>query len=375
MNLLVSSQEVIAGKGQFSFYFGPNQYDVLKGIGVEGFSDNVYLGYPVVYWFAKYLVVPIFAFLEGFIGNYGLIILTLVLIIKGMLSPLTYRSYKSIAKMKVINKYLQPRMDAFKEQYRKENGGKEPDMQATSMYQQELYGKIGQSPFAAIQGLLPMLVQMPILFAMFMFFPSAIELRQQSFLWANDLSVYDNLITFSFNLPFLGNHISLFTLLMSISQIGITLTGNQNSSAMSGPNGKMMKYMMYAMPVIFFFVLNSYPSGLSFYYLVSNLITLAQQLIIKKYFVDEDKIEAKIRKFEEEQKYKDTKKKSGFRARLEDKLKEAKQMQEEREKAKYDAKNNNNGKAKNRNNNKNGSNGQAGNRRNRRNSQINDKKR
>ncbi|HAS40708.1 MAG TPA: membrane protein insertase YidC [Microscillaceae bacterium] len=338
INLLVNSQDIIAGKGQFNYYFGPNQYYVLKDVGVEGFSDNVYLGYPVVNWFAKYLVVPIFAFLEGFIGNYGLIILALVLVVKGMLSPLTYRSYKSMAKMKVINKYLQPRMEAFKEKYRKENGGKEPDMQATSMHQQELYQKIGQSPFAAVQGCLPMLLQMPILFAMFMFFPSSIELRQQSFLWANDLSVYDDLITFSFNLPFLGNHISLFTLLMSVSQIGITLTSNQNSSAMSGPNGNMMKYMMYAMPVIFFFVLNSYPSGLSFYYLVSNLITLVQQFIIKKYFVDEDKIEAKIRKFEEEQKYKDkaTKKKSGFRARLEDKLKEAqekaREVQEEREK-------------------------------------------
>lgn len=336
MNLLISSNDIMAGKGQFSFYFGPNQYYKLKKVEAEGFSENVYLGYPVVNWFAKYLVIPLFAFLEGFVSNYGLIIILLSLIVKSMLFPLTYRSYKSMAKMRVINKYLQPRMDKFKEDFRKKNG-KEPDMQATSMYQQELYKKIGQSPFAAVQGCLPMLLQMPILFAMFMFFPSSIELRQQSFLWANDLSVYDNLITFSFNIPFLGNHISLFTLLMSVSSIGITMTSNQNSASMSGPNAGMMKIMMYMMPVIFFFVLNSYPSGLSFYYLIQNLITLGQQYIIKRFFVNEEKIEEKIRKFEEEQKYLDkaTKKKSGFRARLEDKLKEAqekaKQMQEEKE--------------------------------------------
>ena len=158
IDLMVGSDDVIAGKGQFSFYFGPNQYYILKDVKADGFSDNVYLGYPVVNWFAKYLVVPLFAFLEGFVSNYGLIILLLSLIIKSMLFPLTYRSYKSMAKMKVINKYLQPRMEAFKEKYRKENGGKEPEMQATSMHQQELYKKIGQSPFAAVQGCLPMLL-------------------------------------------------------------------------------------------------------------------------------------------------------------------------------------------------------------------------
>ncbi|WP_299458507.1 membrane protein insertase YidC [uncultured Microscilla sp.] len=341
IDLLVGSNDIIAGKGQFSFYFGPNQYYILKKVDAESFSDNVYLGYPVVNWFAKYLVVPLFAFLEGFVSNYGVIIILLSLIIKSMLFPLTYRSYKSMAKMKVINKYLQPRMDAFKEKHRKENGGKEPDMQTTSMYQQELYKKIGQSPFAAVQGCLPMLLQMPILFAMFMFFPSAIELRQQPFLWANDLSVYDHVITFSFNLPFLGNHISIFTLLMSISSIGITMTSNQNTATAGGPNAGMMKVMMYMMPIIFFFVLNSYPSGLSFYYLIQNLITLGQQHIIKRYFVDEEKIEAKISKFEAEQKYKDkaTKKKSPFQVRLQEAQEKARQAQQERAEKKNAARN------------------------------------
>lgn len=385
MNLLVSSQDVMKGKGQFSFYFGPNQYYTLKAVNADSFSDNVYLGYPVVNWFAKYLVIPIFAFLEGFITNYGLIILLVSLIIKGMLSPLTYRSYKSMAKMKVINQYIQPEMDKFKEKYRADNKGKEPDMQATSMHQQELYKEIGQSPFAAVQGCLPMLLQMPILFAMFMFFPSSIELRQESFLWANDLSAYDDVIKFSFSIPFLGNHISLFTLLMTVSQFLITKYGSQNSQNMEGPNGAMMKYMMYGMPIIFFFVLNSYPSGLSFYYLVSNLITLGQQLIIKRFFVDEEKIKAKIEKMKEERKYKDkaTKKKSGFRARLEDRFKEAqeknKQMMEERAAAKNGK--NNNGKSKNGNNrrdkngkDKGGGQAQMGNRSTRRN-QAKDKKR
>jgi YidC/Oxa1 family membrane protein insertase len=332
IDLLIGNSDVMAGKGQFSFYFGPNQYYLLKKVDAESFSDNVYLGYPVVNWFAKYLVVPLFAFLEGFVSNYGVIILLLSLIIKSMLFPLTYRSYKSMAKMKVINKYLQPRMDAFKEKFRKENDGKEPTMQDTSMHQQELYKKIGQSPFAAVQGCLPMLLQMPILFAMFMFFPSSIELRQQPFLWASDLSVYDHVITFSFNLPFLGNHISIFTLLMSISSIGITMSSNQNSATAGGPNAGMMKVMMYMMPVIFFFVLNSYPSGLSFYYLVQNLITLGQQYVIKRYFVDEEKIEEKIRKFEQEQKYKDkaTKKKSPFQVRLQEAQEKARQAQQER---------------------------------------------
>lgn len=287
------------GKADFSFYFGPDKYKTLKKV-TEGFEKNVDMGYFFVSWVNKYIVVHLFEFLEKYFNNYGIIIILIVLIIKLALSPLTYKSYIGMAKMRVIK----PEIDELKEKYGDD---------ATKMQQEQmkLFSQLGVSP---ISGCLPLLLQMPFLFAMFFFFPNAVELRQESFLWANDLSTYDEFIKLPFTIPFYGSHVSLFTLLMTISQIVYTHFNNQLTTA-TGP----MKNLGYIMPVMFMFILNSYPAGLSFYYFVSNMVTFGQQAIIKL-TVDDAKIRAKV----EESKAKNVnKKKSKFQQRLEDAMKAA----------------------------------------------------
>ncbi|WP_289029783.1 membrane protein insertase YidC [uncultured Algoriphagus sp.] len=287
------------GKADYTFYFGPDRYKVLKQV-TEGFEKNVDMGYFFVSWVNKYIIVNLFAFLEKYFSNYGVIIILIVLIIKLALSPLTYKSYIGMAKMRVIK----PEIDELKEKY-----GEDP----TKMQQEQmkLFSQLGVSPVA---GCLPLLFQMPFLFAMFFFFPNSIELRQESFLWANDLSTYDEFIKLPFTIPFYGSHVSLFTLLMTISQIVYTHFNNQLTTA-TGP----MKNLGYIMPVMFMFILNSYPAGLSFYYFVSNMVTFGQQALIKL-FVDDEKIRQKV----EANKVKNAnKKKSKFQQRLEDAMKAA----------------------------------------------------
>lgn len=271
VKLLISKQDATSGKAKFNYYFGPNDYEIIKDI-TPSFSRNLPLGWPPVIWVNKFLILPIFKFLEQFIGNYGIIIIILVLIIKLILSPLSYKSYIGMAKMKL----LKPELDVIKEKY----GDNMTQIQAEQM---KLYQQVGVSPFS---GCIPLLLQMPILFAMFYFFPYSIELRQKSFLWADDLSTYDSIANLPFSIPFYGSHVSLFVLLMTISTIVSTWQNNQVSSV-QGP----MKSMSYIMPVIFMFVLNSFSAALSFYYFVSNLVTFAQQAIIKR-FVDDTKIRA-----------------------------------------------------------------------------------
>lgn len=287
------------GKADLSFYFGPDKYKTLKKV-TDGFEDNVDMGYFFVSWVNKYIVVHLFEFLEKYFNNYGIIIILIVLIIKLALSPLTYKSYIGMAKMRVIK----PEIDELKEKYGDD---------ATKMQQEQmkLFSQLGVSP---ISGCLPLVLQMPFLFAMFFFFPNAVELRQESFLWANDLSTYDEFIKLPFTIPFYGSHVSLFTLLMTVSQIVYTHFNNQLTTA-TGP----MKNLGYIMPVMFMFILNSYPAGLSFYYFVSNMVTFGQQAVIKL-FVDDKKIRAKV----EESKAKNVnKKKSKFAQRLEDAMKAA----------------------------------------------------
>lgn len=287
------------GKADLSFYFGPDKYKTLKRV-TDGFEDNVDMGYFFVSWVNKYIVVHLFEFLEKYFNSYGIIIILIVLIIKLALSPLTYKSYIGMAKMRVIK----PEIDELKEKY-----GEDP----TKMQQEQmkLFSQLGVSP---ISGCLPLLLQMPFLFAMFFFFPNAVELRQESFLWANDLSTYDEFIKLPFTIPFYGSHVSLFTLLMTVSQIVYTHFNNQLTTA-TGP----MKNLGYIMPVMFMFILNSYPAGLSFYYFVSNVVTFGQQAVIKL-FVDDAKIRAKV----EESKAKNVnKKKSKFQQKLEDAMKAA----------------------------------------------------
>ncbi len=306
MQLTVPIADVYDG-ADFKYYYGPQSYLGLKKV-AEGYEDNVYMGYKLVSWVNKYIIVNLFAFLEKYIGNYGLIIMIIVLIVKLALFPLTRKSYLSMAKMKA----LKPELDALKEKF-----GKDP--QKMQQEQMALYRQFGANP---LQGCLPMVLQMPILFAMFFFFPNSIELRQQSFLWANDLSTYDVLVNLPFTIPFYGAHISGFTLLMTVSTILYTWSNNQVSTV-QGP----MKSIGYVMPVIFMFVLNSYSSGLTFYYFVSNIITFSQQTLIRK-FVDEDKIRATL---EENKKKNSNKKKSKFAQGLEEAMKASREAQKQKQ--------------------------------------------
>lgn len=285
------------GKAGFTFYFGPDKYKTLKKV-TEGFEKNVDMGYFFVSWVNKYIIVNLFAFLEKFFTNYGVIIIIIVFLIKLALFPLTYKSYIGMAKMRVIK----PEIDELKEKYGE-------DASKMQQEQMKLFSKLGVSP---ISGCLPMVLQMPFLFALFFFFPNAIELRQESFLWATDLSTYDTFFNLPFTIPFYGSHVSLFTLLMTVSQIVYTHFNNQLTTA-TGP----MKNLGYIMPVMFMFILNSYPAGLSFYYFVSNVVTFGQQALIKL-FVDDEKIRAKV----EESKAKNVnKKKSTFQQKLENAMK------------------------------------------------------
>ena len=292
--------------GKFEFYFGPNSYPVVKNV-AAGFGENVDLGWPVVRWINRFVTVPVFNFLAGFIPNYGVIIIVLVLLVKLILTPLTYRSYVSMAKMRV----LQPELAEIKQKAGDDAAKAQQD-------QMKLYQQVGVSP---LSGCIPVLLTMPILFAMFSFFPSSIELRQQPFLWSNDLSTYDSVLNLPFQIPFYGAHVSLFAILMTLSSIAYAYYNNQLTT-IEGP----MKTLGYIMPVVFLFVMNSFPAGLSFYYFVSNLPTIAQQLVIRR-FVDEDKIKAVL---EENRKNAGTRKKSKFQTRLEEAMKAGEEIKKKK---------------------------------------------
>jgi YidC/Oxa1 family membrane protein insertase len=288
--------------GDYTYYYGPNKQNTLKKV-APGFEENLYLGWPVVKWINKYVIITIFTFLEKYFSSYGVIIIILVFIIKLLLSPLTYKSHISMAKTKA----LKPELDELKAKY----GDDAKKMQSEQM---KLYSQVGVNP---LSGCIPMVLQMPILFAMFQFIPHAIELRHRSFLWATDLSTYDSILSWSAEIPlisqFYGNHVSLFTLLMTVSTILYTWINSQSTAQMQGP----MKSMQYFMPVIFMFVLNKFPAGLTFYYFVSNIVSFGQIAVIRK-FVDDTKIRAILD--ENKLKNKD-KKKSTFQARLEGAMK------------------------------------------------------
>jgi YidC/Oxa1 family membrane protein insertase len=234
----------------------------------------------------------------------------MVLIIRVILSPLTYKSHMSMAKMKV----LKPELDLIKEKHG-------DDMQKAQQEQMQLYSKVGINP---LSGCIPMLLQFPILLAMFNFFPNSIELRQKSFLWAHDLSTYDSILDLPFTIPFYGDHVSLFTLLMTASTILYTWSNSQMQAQMQGP----MKTMQYVMPVMFLFFLNSYSSGLTFYYFVSNIVSFGQIALFRK-FVDEDKI---LKKLEENRKKNANKKKSAFQLKLEEAMKASEQTKKKKKK-------------------------------------------
>jgi YidC/Oxa1 family membrane protein insertase len=261
---------------KMKFYFGPNHYNTLKQYDLS-MERLINLGYVVVRQVNKWIIIPTFNFLRNYISNFGIIILLLTIFIKLLIFPFTYKSYHSQAKMKA----LKPEIDEINEKFPKE---KALERQQATM---ALYKKAGVNPMG---GCLPMLFQFPVLIAMFFFFPTSIELRQQSFLWASDLSTYDSILNLPFNIPMYGSHVSLFCLLMTITTIlsQYLNSESQNTAAMPG-----MKTMMYVMPVMFLFILNGYASGLSYYYFLANVITIGQMYVFRA-MTDEDKIRAQI---------------------------------------------------------------------------------
>lgn len=269
---IVTAQIPFQQSNAFKFYFGPNEMKELKPV-AEGFHKNLYLGYDIVKPVNRFIFVPLFNWLEKFFSNYGLLIIVVVLLIKTTLTPLLYKSYVSSAKMRI----LAPEIAEIKEKV----GDDQVKQQQETM---NLYRQVGVSP---LSGCVPMLLQMPILMSVFFLFPNMEMFRQKSFLWASDLSTYDAPISWGFDLPVIGNHLSLFVVLMTLSSLAFTYYNNQITPSQPGPID--MKKLSYIFPLVFFFVLNSFPAALSFYYLVSNLVTIAQQLIVRR-FVDEDKI-------------------------------------------------------------------------------------
>ena len=296
--------KIANGTYPLEFYFGPNKFNILKTQG-NHLEKQIYMGWGPLAYINRFAVLPVFNFLSNFTSNYGLIILALTIALKLFLSPLTYKSYLSMAKMRV----LKPEMDEIK--------GKVGDDNPTLLQQEylKLYKKAGVNPLG---GCLPLVIQMPIVIAFFRFFPSLFELRGQSFLWMHDLSTYDAVIKLP-NIPLIGDHLSLMCLLMTISTLIMTYFNNQ----ISGATGQM-KYIGYITPIIFLGTLNSYPSGLNYYYFLANLFTFAQQYLIR-FMVDDKKIHAQIQ--ENKKKPEDPKKKTGgFQARMEEMMRQKQQL-------------------------------------------------
>lgn len=298
------------GKSSLKIYAGPLKYNLVKKYDLE-LEDQIDLGWGIFGWISKILIIPVFDVLDGWGLHYGLIILILTLFIKVILFPITYKTYLSSAKMRA----LKPEIDEINEKYKDKEG-------AEMQKQQEvmgLYSKTGVNPLA---GCIPMLIQFPVLIAMFRFFPASIELRQKSFLWADDLSSYDELFSLPFNVPFYGDHVSGFTLAMAISLFFYTKSNSQLTMTGNSMQAQQMKIMTYFMPVMMLFFFNSYSSGLSLYYFAANITTMIQQAAIKRFFINEDKIHAKI----QENKAK-PKKKNKFQQKLEEMQKLQNQQQ------------------------------------------------
>lgn len=284
MNVFDAPVDAASQSVGMQLYIGPNKYTTLRSYKM-GLEEMVPLGYGVMFfvkYINKWLIIPIFNVLSSFIGNYGIIIMLMTIIIRLLLSFFTYKSYLSAAKMRV----LKPELDELRAKYA-------DDQQKFGMEQMKLYREAGVNPLG---GCLPTLFQLPILFAMYYFFPSSIELRQESFLWAKDLSTYDSVLSWTSNIPVLssvyGNHVSLFTIFMTVSSLVLALY-NRNMNAQD-PNNAMLKYMPFIFPIFLLGIFNKMAAALTFYYFFSNVISIAQQFVIQKYIINEDAIHAKI---------------------------------------------------------------------------------
>jgi YidC/Oxa1 family membrane protein insertase len=300
------------------WYYGPSDYKELSKYEGTNLNETADLGWGIFGTINRWIFIPIFGMLEGFMGNYGLIIILMTIVVRIIMSPLVYKSYVSSAKMKVIR----PELNALNEKY----PGKENAMKR----QQETMAVQRKAGVSMLSGCIPALLQMPVFFALFKFFPSNIALRGKSFLWANDLSSYDTVFNLPFEIPFYGDHVSLFPILASIAIFFYMKMNQSQQMNMQAPTqegmpdmGKMMKYMIYFSPIMMLFFFNNYASSLSLYYFVSNLLTITIMLVIKNYVIDEAKIHAQI----EENKKRPEKKKSKFRQRLDDAMKQAQEQQ------------------------------------------------
>jgi YidC/Oxa1 family membrane protein insertase len=303
-------------------FYGPNEYDLLKSYDM-GIEKVVPLGWGIFGWVNKWFFMPLFALLSSFISSYGIVIILMTIIIRLVVSPLTYKTYLSQAKSKI----LKPEIEEIAKKYKDNPAKRQKETMA-------LQSKAGVSPLA---GCIPSLLFLPIFYALFRFFPAAIGLRQKGFLWADDLSAYDSVMTLPFNIPMYGNHVSLFALLASITMFFYMKMNATNQTSMPTQEGmpdmqKMMKWMIYLSPLMLLFFFNVYASGLSLYYFISNLMTIIILVVIKKYVIDEEKIKAII----EENKTK-PKKQGRFAkkmAELMEKAEEQKRLQEEMKKKK-----------------------------------------
>ena len=315
--------------GEFNYnmkwFYGPSDYNLLKKYEGTDLDETADLGWGIFGFLNRTVFYPVFNFLSGYSGNFGLIIILMTIVVRILMSPLVYKSYVSSAKMKVIR----PELTAVNEKY----PGKENAMKR----QQETMAIQRKAGVSMLSGCIPALLQMPIFFALFKFFPTNLSLRQKGFLWANDLSSYDSIFTLPFNIPLYGNHVSLFTILASTAiffymKMNQSQQANMQAPAQEGmPDmGKMMKYMIYFSPVMMLFFFNSYASGLSLYYFISNLLTIIIMLVIKNYVIDVDKIHAQI----EENKKRPEKAKSKFRQRIDTAMKQAQEQQAQQKRKK-----------------------------------------
>ena len=309
---------------RFSLYCGPNKYAVLSDV-VNADGESIAmerlipLGGWLIGWFNRWIVIPVFDFLRNYIANFGIIILILTVLVKLLIFPLTYKSYLSTAKMRVIK----PEMDALNAKYPRQE-----DAMKKQQEMMNIYKKAGISPMG---GCLPMLIQLPLLWALFRFFPVSIELRGQSFLWADDLSSYDSILNLPFNIPFYGDHVSLFCLLMCAAMIGFSYFTYQQQGTANQPGMAGMKFMMvYMMPAMMLFWFNDYASGLCYYYLVSQVITIIIMTSMRR-FVDDEKIRYMMEK--NSAKYKN-KKKSKFQLRYEELMRQQEELARQQQKGK-----------------------------------------
>ncbi len=309
----------------FNYFFGPSDYNLLKKYDGQHFERSINLGWGIFRWINQYLIIKVFNALKGSIASYGLIIILMTIVVRIIMSPLVYKSYLSSAKMKV----LRPEMEEINQRL----PGKENAMKR----QQETMALQRKAGVSVLSGCIPALLQMPVFFALFRFFPSNFDLRQKSFLWADDLSAYDNVLNLPFHIPIYGSHVSLFPLLASIAiffymQMSQSQQANMQPPAQEGMPDmqKMMKVMLYISPIMMLFFFNQYGSGLSLYYFISNVLTLTIMYVIKTWVIDEQKVHALVQKKKAEA----PKKKSAFRQRLDEAMKQAQEQQDLKKKGK-----------------------------------------